>query len=330
MMRLSTSTGHAAPPASPKADVSLRNVTVGFVGAGRMAEAMFAGMLGAADVLPSNIIACDRDKDRLSFLHETYGIDVCDSPQDVVRNSDVAMICVKPQGMGTLSKQLFGSVPEKTLLMSCVAGYTISQLQENFDTTSVVRIMPNTPALIQESTTAWTISAAVSPMQQLLARRIIQSFGSDIYMPEEEHLDMATALVGFGPAMCHLLLEALIDAGVHMGLSRDVAWKMVVNTVRGATNLTLAAEKHPSLLRHDITSPGGTTAAGLYQLEKGGMRTVLSDAAWAAFRRSRELGGLDTCIGPGRYQSTTNLELPEELLENLQHVSDSVKASQTA
>lgn len=136
---------------------------------------------------------------------------------------------------------------------------------------------------------------------------------------------MATALAGSGPAMCHLMLEAMIDTGVHMGVPRETARDMVLNTMRGAVNLTLqSGGAHPSTLRNDITSPGGTTAAALYEIERGGLRTVMSDAIWAAYRRSRELGGLDSCVGPGRFHYNASLELPEELVENLQQVTESM------
>jgi pyrroline-5-carboxylate reductase len=150
--------------------------------------------------------------------------------------------------------------------------------------------MPNTPAQIGEGITVWAISPSVSTEQAELARQILSALGQEIFVEEENYLDMATAISGTGPAYVFLFMEALIDAGVHLGFPRRIAEQLVAQTIRGSVDYTLARKAHPANLRNEVTSPGGTSAAALYYLEKAGFRTALSRAVWAAYERSQELG----------------------------------------
>ena len=244
----------------------------------------------------------------------------------VAKASDILILAVKPQTMGHVLENLRPSINKNCLVVSIAAGFTLSQIQEGLGTDTVVRAMPNTPALINESITSWIFTEQTTPDQRRQAKALLNAFGDEVLLYDERQLDMATALSGSGPAMCQLMFEAMIDAGVHMGFPRETSRKLVLHTVRGAANLALHSGEHPSMLKNDITSPGGTTAAALYQLEKGATRTVFSDAVWAAYRRARELGGLDSCVGPGRFQVNSNLELPDDLVENLQQATEAMSA----
>jgi pyrroline-5-carboxylate reductase len=187
---------------------------------------------------------------------------------------------------------LRGAVQPGALVLSIVAGATIEKISKGLEHTAVVRSMPNTPAQIGEGITVWTAARAVSAEQQEMARRILAALGEEIFVEEETYLDMATALSGTGPAYVFLFMEAMVDAGVHLGFPRRIAERLVAQTVRGSVDYYTRREDpvHLARLRNEVTSPGGTSAAALYYLEKAGFRTAISRAIWAAYERSQELG----------------------------------------
>ncbi|EGD81978.1 hypothetical protein PTSG_11901 [Salpingoeca rosetta] len=306
--------------------VALKDKKIVFLGSGKMAEAMMGGMVNGGAVEATQVTACDPNAGRRTYLKDRFHILTTANNASAAKGADILILAVKPQTMALVFDSIRDTISKDCLVVSIAAGFTLSQIREGLGVKRVVRAMPNTPALINESITSWTFTQEVSPEQRRQAKELLSAFGAEVLLSDERMLDMATALSGSGPAMCQLMFEAMIDAGVHMGFARDVSRKLVLHTVRGAVNLALASGEHPSMLKNDITSPGGTTAAALYQLERGGMRTVFSDAIWAAYRRSRELGGLDSCIGPGRFQVGTQLELPEELVENLQQATEAISA----
>eukprot|EP01147_Barroeca_monosierra_P000833 gene833-7893_t len=305
---------------------ALQDKRIVFIGSGKMAEAIMGGIVNSGRVESQQVTACDPNSKRRSYLKTQFGINTTSSNAEAAEYADILLLAVKPQTMALVFEDIRGRVRKDCLIVSIAAGFTMSQIREGLGTECIVRAMPNTPALINESITSWTFTKVVSNDQRRQAKALLQSFGEEVLLSDERQLDMATALSGSGPAMCQLMFEAMIDSGVHMGFPRDVSRKLVLQTVRGAVNLAIQSGEHPSMLKNDITSPGGTTAAALYQLERGGMRTVVSDAVWAAYRRSRELGGLDSNIGPGRYQVSSQLELPEELVENLQQATEAMSA----
>eukprot|EP00730_Choanoeca_flexa_P015585 TRINITY_DN7188_c0_g1_i2.p1 TRINITY_DN7188_c0_g1~~TRINITY_DN7188_c0_g1_i2.p1 ORF type:complete len:451 (+),score=119.14 TRINITY_DN7188_c0_g1_i2:233-1585(+) len=314
-------TSDATNPSLP----TLEGQRISFVGAGKMAEAILGGIVKSKVIPAHDILTFDPNATRQQELQSEYGVTPVDSSLEAFESANIVILAVKPQHMAHVFTTLQNKIKNPdVLVLSIVAGYTMDQIQRGLGLNTVVRAMPNTPALIQQAVTCWTISPNVSKVQSWRVKQLLQTFGKDIYLAEEEKMDMATALAGSGPALCQLMLEAMIDTGVHMGLPRDQARLMVTQTMQGAVNLTIASTQHPSMLRNDITSPGGTTAAALYEIERGGMRTVMSDSLWAAYRRSRELGGLDSCVGPGRFHYNAQLELPEELVENLQQVTESM------
>ena len=186
--------------------------------------------------------------------------------------------------------ELRGHVQPAALVFSIVAGMPIATICAGLDHTAVVRTMPNTPAQIGEGMTVWTAAPAVTEPQRAQAQTILQTMGLEMYVTHEDALNMATAVSGTGPTYVFLLMEALVDAAVHLGFSRRQARLLVAQTVLGSVKFAQRSDLHLAQLRNMVTSPGGTSAEAIYQLEKGGMRTILSKAIWAAYKKSRLLG----------------------------------------
>ena len=260
------------------------------IGPGVMAEAMIVGLIGHQVVQPGDIIAAGPRQARLDELADRYQINTSLDNAKAVQNVDVVILCIKPQKLTEVSRDLRGKIPENALLISIIAGATIDSLITGLQHPIVVRAMPNTPAQIGEGMTVWTQSPQTSEDQHVLAQEILAALGREIYVEEQSYIDMATAVSGTGPAYVFLFLESLIDAGVHLGLPRRIAEEMVVQTIKGSVAYYTQNESHPARLRNQVTSPGGTSATALYYLEKMGFRTAISRAIWAAFTRSEELG----------------------------------------
>lgn len=267
--------------------------TIAFVGAGVMGEAMIKGVLKQKLVKPEQITASDPHEARLKDLKKTYNINYTIDNVEATENADVLVLSVKPQVMDKVLPQLRGRVDSVTLIVSIVAGVPMQSLSESLLNARVVRSMPNTPGQIGEGITVWTASHDVAPEQRKQAELLIGALGEQIYVGDERFLDMATALSGSGPAYVFMFMEAMIDAGVHMGFSRRDAEKLVTQTLLGSVLYAKQSGLHPAQLRNQVTSPGGTTAEALHQMEKGGLRTVLSEGVWAAYMRSQALGKKD-------------------------------------
>jgi pyrroline-5-carboxylate reductase len=223
-------------------------------------------------------------------IGKRYGIRVTDDNVEAAHWAQVAIFSVKPQTLPKVLPALRGALTAGELAISIVAGAPIRHFVEGLDHRAVVRSMPNTPAQVGEGMTVWTAGEAVTETQRGWARAILGSLGRELFVEDENYLDMSTALNGTGPAYFFLLLEAMIDAGVHIGLPRYVAEQLVTQTALGSVRYAIASGRHMAELRNGVTSPAGTTAAALSELERGGLRTVISDAIWAAYRRSVELG----------------------------------------
>ena len=265
---------------------------IAFVGPGVMAEAMIGGLIGR-DVAPAGSIVVSGPKaDRVEELARVYGVASTTDNAAAADGAGVVVLAVKPQRLDHVLKDLRDSISPSALVLSIVAGATIDKISSGLGHQSVVRSMPNTPAQIGEGITVWTAADAVSEVHKKTAKSILTAFGDEIYVDEERFLDMATALSGTGPAYVFLFMEAMVDAGVHLGFSRRIAEILVAKTVRGSVDFySKAADPiHLARLRNQVTSPGGTSAAALYYLEKAGFRTAVSRAIWAAYERSRELG----------------------------------------
>ncbi len=272
----------------------LRNKTLGFIGGGNMAEAMIKGLLTAAFVEAKNVIVSDPLPARQDFLHREYKVRAVSDNREAAEKSDVVIIAVKPQSIRKALQGIGDLVHEKKLVISVAAGISIGAIEFylNADAAKkipVVRTMPNTPALVQEAVTAIACCKHVSQTDMQSARRIFEAIGKTVDV-EEILLNAVTGLSGSGPAYIFMIIEALSDAGVKMGLSREVANILTIQTVLGSAKLALQSGKHPGQLKDMVTSPGGTTISGLHTLEAGGLRTTLMDAVEAATKRSEELG----------------------------------------
>jgi pyrroline-5-carboxylate reductase len=264
--------------------------TIALIGTGNMGEAIIAGLLRRGVAQPGNILASEPRQDRREEMESRYGIRTFSDNLQAVYDADVVILAIKPQMLKKVLEGLHDHIPAEAIVLSIVAGASIQTISEGLNHFSIVRSMPNTPAQIGEGITVWTTSHSVKPEQAELARQILEALGQEIFVEEEINLDMATALSGTGPAYVFLFMEALIDAGVHLGFPRRIAEQLVTQTIRGSVDYTVARKSHPATLRNEVTSPAGTSAAALYYLEKAGFRTALSRAVWAAFERSQELG----------------------------------------
>ncbi len=255
-----------------------------------MAEAIVRGLIDQKVVRPSDLCASDPLPERRALMAEQYGVRTTAENLPAVHGANVVILAVKPQQMPKVLAALRGQIQPDQLVCSIAAGVTIATLATGLGHDRIVRVMPNTPAQIGAGMSVWTATAAVSPTQRDAARAILQTLGREISVDDESYLDMATAINGSGPAYVFLFVEALIDAGVHLGLPRSVAEQLAVQTVLGAALMARDSGKHPAQLKNLVTSPGGTTAAGLFALEDGRLRAVIDQAVRAAYERSKELG----------------------------------------
>ncbi len=273
-------------------DILLEHSKITFIGAGVMAEAMISGLIRNQLAEGSSLLASDPRQERVDFLANRYGIQPFTDNQVAACQADVVVLSIKPQALVKVMDEIKTCLKQQALILSIVAGAPIEKITNGLGCQLVVRSMPNTPAQIGEGITVWTASPQVSEAQRAMAQKILGALGEEIFMEEEYYLDMATALSGTGPAYVFLFMEAMVDAGVHLGFPRHIAERLVAKTVRGSVDYFQRHDDpvHLARLRNQVTSAGGTTAAALYYLEKAGFRTAISRAIWAAYERSRELG----------------------------------------
>lgn len=268
-----------------------REKTVAFIGSGIMGEAMMKGLLNKKILEPGQIVAADPLEARGAELVKTYGVHFTTDNAEAAAKADVLVLSVKPQVLDYVLPVARRGAHSASLVLSIIAGAKIQTIANGLANANVVRAMPNTPAQIGQGITVWTATPEVSEAQREQARLLLGALGEEIFMDDERYLDMATALSGTGPAYVFMFMEALIDAGVHMGFSRHDSERLVLQTMRGSVEYAAASGLHPAQLRNQVTSPGGTSAEAIYHMEKGGLRTVLARAVWAAYQRSVVLGG---------------------------------------
>ncbi|MDQ3650500.1 MAG: pyrroline-5-carboxylate reductase [Acidobacteriota bacterium] len=282
----------------------LRDVRLSFVGCGVMAEAMVSGLLRRRLVDPARITASHPRANRRAELKMKYGIHVVESNRDAAiapadggddvndtpARSKIVVIGVKPQRLGVVLGELKGALTPAHLVLSIVAGARIETISGELLHPAVVRAMPNTPAQVGQGMTVWTTTPEVSDQQCAEVAALLGALGKELRVDEEKMIDMATALSATGPTYIFMMMEALVDAGVHMGFSRQVAQELVLQTMLGSVLFAQESRKHPAELRNMVTSPGGTSAEAIYQMEKGSLRTVFSKAVWAAYQRALALG----------------------------------------
>ena len=280
---------------------SQAETTLCVIGAGKMSEAMLGGIQTSRELKISALRVYDPNAKRGELFASKFGATVAGSLEEALAGSSTIVLSCKPQNLAGVFRAACGHIGDESLVVSIIAGCTIDTLQAGLGARgTIVRSMPNTPAMVREGITAWTATDDITDEQRSRTRALLGSFGEEIFVGDESYLDMATALSGSGPAYVLMLTEAWIETGVQMGFPRDIATRLVQQTLRGTAEYMRQSGDHPAMLRNDITSPGGTTAAAIYALEKGGFRTVLADGVWAAYRRSLELGELDSNVGPGR------------------------------
>jgi len=263
---------------------------IGFIGAGNMAEALVRGLLKAKLFQPQNILASDIKAERLRLFQETFGVRTFKENTEVGTLADILLLAVKPQDMGQVLESLASAIDEHKTLISIAAGIPIGFIAEKLaKNTRIIRVMPNAPALVLEGAAAIAKGEYATEEDLEMALRIFSAVGKAVVV-EEHLLDAVTGLSASGPAYIAVVIEALADGGVKMGLPRDVALTLAAQTVLGTARMVLEAKNHPAKLKDIVASPGGTTIAGLHALERGGLRAALMDAVEAATRRAQALG----------------------------------------
>jgi pyrroline-5-carboxylate reductase len=268
----------------------LEDRTFAIIGAGTMGEVVLAGLRERSGVPAERIVASAPRAERRQALAERYGIHTTADNREAAAAADVVVLAIKPQVFPRVAQELRGALPSHGLVLSVLAGTPLQALCERLGHEAVVRAIPNLPARIGEGMTVWTATQAVTAEQRSLAAELLAALGRQRFVEDERAVDRAAALSGMAPAYCFLVLEALVDAGVHLGFSRPVATELILEGLYGSLLFARQSGEHPAELRGQVTSPGGVSAESLYALEKGGLRTVLADGVWAAYRRILELG----------------------------------------
>ncbi|KAA0236148.1 pyrroline-5-carboxylate reductase [bacterium] len=260
---------------------------VAIIGGGVMGEAILAAALERGVFTPAGVVVCEVLEHRRNQLRAEYGVGVAASSAEAMAAADIVLLSVKPQDVHSIR----GQVRDEALIISIMAGIPVRAIIEEFHHERVVRVMPNTPVAAKAGMSTWTATAAVSDEQRALTRSLLGAIGREMYFDDEKKLDMATAVSGSGPGYVDLFIEAMIEGGVAIGLTRAQAEEMVLQTVYGAAVYAQESGRRPAELRGMVTSPAGTTAAGLLELERGAVRAAIIDAIQAAYERARELGG---------------------------------------
>jgi pyrroline-5-carboxylate reductase len=260
------------------------------VGSGVMAEAMIAGLLRDGLVTPDRVVASHPRAERRETLEREYGIRSVATNTEAVSDADVILLGIKPQMLERVGREIGPHLRRGQLVLSVLAGATTVALTGILGHDQVVRSMPNTPARLGKGVTVWYATPETTEQQRAQAAALLGALGHQLEVDDEKMVAMATAVSGTGPTYVFLVMEALIDAAVHLGFPRHIAHDLVIETLEGSTLFARQSGMHPAELRNMVTSPGGTSAAALHELESGRLRTVLSEAVWAAFRRTVELG----------------------------------------
>jgi pyrroline-5-carboxylate reductase len=263
---------------------------IAFIGGGNMGEAILSALLDKKLADPGSICISDVSQPRRQYLKKQYGVVVTTGNRKAVEVKDVVILAIKPQNLPEVLAGLKGCLQPAQLVLSIVAGAKINTISQGISHSRIVRAMPNTPARIGLGFSGWTATAAVTRRQKEWARTILGAMGREIYFDDEKYLDMVTAVSGSGPAYFFLFAECLIDAAVNIGLSRENAEEMVLQTMLGSANLIRESGQPPAELRRNVTSRGGTTEKALDIFEEAGLSRIVADAVRAACERAKELG----------------------------------------
>lgn len=262
-----------------------------FIGGGVMAEAIFSRALAGHVLTSSEVCVAEPVAARRDYLTETYSVAVTDNNLEAVSSAELIVLSVKPQQFPGVATGLKGKLRSNQTVLSIIAGLTVPSIASGLKHDAVIRVMPNTPAQIGQGMSVWMATDAVPEATRATAKELLSVLGLEWYVADEHYLDMATALSGSGPAYVFAFIESLIEAGVYMGMARDMATTLAVQTVLGSAQLAKETGENPALLRERVTSPGGTTAEALRELESHGFRSTILEAVAAAHRKARELGG---------------------------------------
>jgi pyrroline-5-carboxylate reductase len=268
----------------------LRGQCIGFIGGGNMSEALIGGLLRTGRARPDQLLATDILPTRREFLAARFAIITSDDNRSTAARSQILVLSVEPQHLDAVLEEIRPEAGADKLIVSVAAGYPIARISRLLSRSQrIVRAMPNTPSIIGEGVTALACPPTLTDEDAVRARDLFESVGTVVTL-EERLMDAVTGLSGSGPAYVYMMIEALADGGVKMGLPRHTAAVLAVQTVAGAARMVLSSEEHPAVLRDRVASPGGTTIAGLHELEKGRVRATLMSAVEAAAKRSSELG----------------------------------------
>lgn len=262
-----------------------------FIGGGVMAEAIIGGVLSARLSSPESISVGEPVAERREHLARAHGVTAFADNAAAISGADLIFLAVKPQALPDALPDLSQSLVPSQTIASIVAGATMDTLTGGLKHAAVIRVMPNTPAQIGAGMSVWTAADAVPTLMRQATAQILSILGEEVYVPDEKLIDMATALSASGPAYVFLFIEALIDAGVYLGMARDMARKLALQTVLGSARLVEQTGRHPAELKDMVTSPGGTTIAALRAMESGGFRAAVLDGVSAAYDKSQALGG---------------------------------------
>ena len=263
---------------------------VTFIGGGTMAEALLGGILSSNVAVAEEIKIGEPIEARRDYLTQTYNVEALGDNKKAISNSDLIILAVKPQDLNKVTNELKTSIIPNQTALSIIAGTKIPTIKHSLKHPSIIRVMPNTPAQIGCGMSMWTCTPQVDTTIREVTRTILSSIGKEIFIEDEKYLDMATALSASGPAYVFLFLEALIDAGVYVGLPRDISRTLALQTVFGSTQLVLETGNHPSILKDMVVSPGGTTAEALQVLEMAGVPGAIVNAVNSAYQKAISLG----------------------------------------
>ncbi|MFC1904013.1 pyrroline-5-carboxylate reductase [Chloroflexota bacterium] len=260
-----------------------------FIGGGAMGEAILSAILEKGLSTPQSTCVSDVKEERRRYLEQKYGVAVTDNNLEAESKSDIVILAIKPQDLTRAMAELSGQFKPNQLVLSIVASAQIYTLCQGLNHRQIVRVMPNTPAQIGQGMSVWTATAEITETQKEWASSILRTMGKEIYFDDEKYIDMATTISGCGPAYFFLFIEYLIDSAAKLGLPRDTAEELVLQTMLGSGHLLQRSGKPPAELRRTVTSPGGITAEAIRQFEEGGLGNLVTQAVNAAYKRAKEL-----------------------------------------
>jgi pyrroline-5-carboxylate reductase len=277
---------------------------IAMIGAGKMGQAIMEPMIHKNVQPADRIVIYDVSIPTMQEVQKALGVTTADSLASAVQDADLVVLGVKPQNLtpAFFAELNRGNPKTDAICLSIIAGKP-STVFEQSGMEKIVRSMPNTPATIGQGMTVWSCTPNFNIEERKKIMQVLSCCGKSMYVDDESFIDMATSISGSGPAYIFMLMESMIDAGVHMGFPRDKATTLVYHTMLGSTLYAMESGEHPAILRNKVTSPSGTTASALYELENGRFRTVIKDAMWACYRRSLEMGNHDSNVGPGRHHT---------------------------